>query len=182
MPALDQTPKKFSPREFENRPINFVSEEPSWLFYQMEQDSNLLLIDCRPFSEYCQAHIEGAINLAISDLMLRRLKKGNMPLSNLLNSDAAKKKFSKRSEVERIVVCDSFSRKESLNNSVVLFLLSTLSEDNRVCLLEGKLKICSFIFFWTCLILPEIWEQCILILFVEGRSESSISILFAQQF
>ncbi len=140
---LEDTPKKCSSfttsrNRVEARPAKVVSEEPSWLYFQMEQESNLLLIDCRPFSEYCHAHIEGAINLAISDLMLRRLKKGNMPLSNLLNSDTSKRKFSRRAEVERIVICDSFSRKDTLNNAVVLFLLSALAEDNRVCFLEGK--------------------------------------------
>ena len=142
--VLGETSKSFSTsNDLEVRPVNMVlSEDPSWLYSQMEQDAKLLLIDCRPFSEYCQAHIEGAINLAISDLMLRRLKKGNMPLSNLC-SDASKKKFSLRSGVERIVICDSDSQKGDLRNAVVNFLLSKLSEDNRVCFLEGKFVRCN---------------------------------------
>eukprot|EP00794_Sanderia_malayensis_P006175 gene6175-6888_t len=136
--SLEETPKTHSmTREQLGRPMKFVAEEPSWLFYQMEQNAEILIIDCRPFAEYCKAHIEGAINLAISDLMLRRLKKGNMPISNLLNSDVSKKKFSRRSEVERIVICDSYSCKEKINNDVILFLLSKLCEENRVCLLQG---------------------------------------------
>lgn len=137
----------------DNGPTNCIPEDPSWLYYQLEQEANLLLIDCRPFSEYCQAHIEGAINLAISDLMLRRLKKGNMPLGNLINSDAAKKKFQRRGEVERIVLYDSSSRKESLSSNTIKTLSAKLAEDNRVCFLEGNYECFYFIWFiWICFV------------------------------
>ena len=136
---LDETPKSHNKVDYENGPnTSYTSEEASWLYYQLEHEADLLLIDCRPFAEYCKAHIEGAINLAISDLMLRRVKKGNMPLSNLTNSDASKEKFVKRAEFERIVIYDSNSKKDELNNNVVKFLLTKLSEGSKVCFLEGK--------------------------------------------
>lgn len=151
--VLGETPKSCNKVDVDNGPTNCIPEDPSWLYYQLEQEANLLLIDCRPFSEYCQAHIEGAINLAISDLMLRRLKKGNMPLGNLINSDAAKKKFQRRGEVERIVLYDSSSRKESLSSNTIKTLSAKLAEDNRVCFLEGNYECFYFIWFiWICFV------------------------------
>ena len=151
--VLAETPKSCNKVDTDNGPTNCIAEDPSWLYYQLEQEANLLLIDCRPFSEYCQAHIEGAINLAISDLMLRRLKKGNMPLGNLINSDAAKEKFTRRGEVERIVLYDSNSRKESLSSNTIKTLSARLAEDNRVCFLEGSYEYFYFIsLFWACFV------------------------------
>ena len=135
---LDETPKSHSKAECENGPSSsFISEVSTWLYYQLEQGADFLIIDCRPFSEYSKAHIEGAINLGISDLMLRRLQKGNMPLANLINSDTSKEKFGRRAQFERIVIYDSRSRKDNLDNKVIKFLLTKLSDDNRVCFLEG---------------------------------------------
>lgn len=138
--VLDEAPKSNSKVEYDSGPnlALFAYEEASWLHYQVGQGSNLLLIDCRPFPDYCQAHIEGAISLAISNLMLRRLKKGNMPLANLINSETSKGKFERRGEVERIVIYDSTSKKDTLNNNVLKYLLMKLSEVNRVCFLEGN--------------------------------------------
>lgn len=136
--VLEETPKSHQKMVLDIGPSSYASEEPSWLYHQMEQGAELLLIDCRPFTDYSKAHIEGAINLAISDLMLRRLKKGNMPLANLINSDTSKEKFQRRGEVERIVICDLDSRKDSLDNNILKFLLAKLSEVNRVCFLEGS--------------------------------------------
>lgn len=135
---LDETPKTHNKVEYENGPsISYMSEEATWLYYELQQEANFLIIDCRPFTEYSRAHIKGAINLAISDLMLRRLKKGNMPLTNLMNSDTSKDKFERRAQFERIVVYDSDSRKETLDNNVIKFLLNKLCDGNRVCFLEG---------------------------------------------
>ena len=136
--VLGETPKSHTRIERDNGPTTCTSEEPSWLYCQLDQGANLLIIDCRPFSEYCQAHIEGAINLQISDLVLRRLQKGNISLSTLLNSDASKEKFQRRAQFERIIICDSNSKKDNLQNNVLKFLISKLSEDCRVCFLEGK--------------------------------------------
>ena len=137
---LDETPKSHNKAEYENGPSSpYRSEESAWLYYQLEQGADFLMIDCRPFSDYSKAHIEGAINLAISDLMLRRLKKGNMPLVNLMNSDTSKEKFERRAQFERIIIYDSNSRKDNLDNNVVKFLLTKLSDENRVCFLEGSI-------------------------------------------
>eukprot|EP00795_Rhopilema_esculentum_P002428 gene2428-18082_t len=135
--VLGETPKSHTRIERDNGPTTCTSEEPSWLYCQLDQGANLLIIDCRPFSEYCQAHIEGAINLQISDLVLRRLRKGNISLSTLLNSDASKEKFQRRAQFERIIICDSNSKRDNLQNNVLKFLISKLSEDCRVCFLEG---------------------------------------------
>ena len=63
------------------------SEDAQWLFMQYQHATNILLIDCRTLNEYSKGHIEGAINLFVPPLMLRRLKKGNVPLTNFVNSE-----------------------------------------------------------------------------------------------
>ena len=77
------------------------SEDAQWLFVQYQQqqtittstsgnDSDILVIDCRTLNEYSKGHIEGAINLFVPPLMLRRLRKGNVPLTNFVNSQVSK--------------------------------------------------------------------------------------------
>ena len=63
------------------------TEDAQWLFMQYQHATNILLIDCRTLNEYSKGHIEGAINLFVPPLMLRRLKKGNVPLTNFVNSE-----------------------------------------------------------------------------------------------
>lgn len=114
-------------------------EDPQWLFTQYQQGSNLLIIDCRPFTDYSKAHIEGAINISVPSLMLRRLRKGNVPLKNFINSDIAKEKFDERRQVEKIILYDDQSTAECCRESSVLdFLQQKMSEDNSVALLNGK--------------------------------------------
>ncbi|XP_057296741.1 dual specificity protein phosphatase 7-like [Hydractinia symbiolongicarpus] len=123
-------------RMIENTKIS--GEDPQWLFTQYQQGSNLLIIDCRPFTDYSKAHIEGAINISVPSLMLRRLRKGNVPLKNFINSDIAKEKFDERRQVEKIILYDDQSTAECYRESSVLdFLQQKMSEDNSVALLNG---------------------------------------------
>ncbi|XP_066922104.1 dual specificity protein phosphatase 6-like [Clytia hemisphaerica] len=86
------------------------SEDVQWLHTQTYQfGEKILIIDCRTLNEYSKGHIEGAINLFVPSLMLRRLKKGNVPLKNFVNSDIAKEKFENRSSCDKIVLYDESS-------------------------------------------------------------------------
>ena len=113
-------------------------ESPTWLLQNFNQGADILIIDCREPSKYAKAHICGAINLSVSSLMLRRLKKGNVPFRNFIHSDDSKDKFEKRRESERVVIYDEGSRDVG-NNNILEFLLDKLQEDNRVSFLDGGL-------------------------------------------
>jgi len=122
---------------------NCVGEDPQWLFFQYQQEANILIIDCRPFTDYSKAHIEGAINISISSLMLRRLKKGNVPLKNFINSEAAKTQFDDRLKAERVVLYDEQSDLSNYSeNSILQYLQEKLGEDNNsVAILKGGFRV-----------------------------------------
>ena len=111
-------------------------EEPQWLFTQYQQGSKLLLIDCRTVNEYAKGHIEGAISLFISSLMLRRLKKGNIPLKNFINSDIAKEKFEDRASYEKVVLYDEDTT-DIVSDGIIDVLAKKLMESNTIVLLKG---------------------------------------------
>jgi len=114
-------------------------EDPHWLFTQYQQGSNLLLIDCRTLSEYAKGHIEGAINLFIPPLMLRRLKRGNVPLRNFINSEVAQKKFESRSSCEKVVLYDEDTSNIS-PDTIIDVLSNKLAETNSLVFLKGGFR------------------------------------------
>lgn len=122
--------------------ISLKGEDPYWLFSQYQQGTNILLIDCRPFTDYSRGHIEGAINISVpSSLMLRRLTKGNVPLKNFINTDISKQKYEDRGLASRIVLYDSNSCLENIkNNNLVMYLVNKALEDHSVCLLNGGFR------------------------------------------
>ena len=117
-------------------------EDPHWLYTQYQQGTNLLLIDCRPYSEYAKGHIEGAINISVpSSLMLRRLIKGNVPIKNFINSDASKQKYDDRGLFEKIVLYDDSSLTENgHDNNLLSYLCGKALQDHSVCILSGELN------------------------------------------
>ena len=48
------------------------------------QEHPLLVLDCRPATDFLSAHIRGALNVALPSLMLRRLASGKLSLSQVL--------------------------------------------------------------------------------------------------
>lgn len=114
-----------------------IAENAHWLFTQYQQRSNILIIDCRTLNEYSKGHIEGSINLFIPPLMLRRLKKGNVPLKNFINSEVAKEKFENRRLCEKVVLYDEDS--SSITDDCILEILAKkLCDDNSIIYLNGK--------------------------------------------
>ncbi|XP_056294078.1 dual specificity protein phosphatase 7 [Pseudoliparis swirei] len=110
------------------------SKSVEWLQEELESGASslLLLLDCRPHELYESSHIESAINLAIPGLMLRRLKKGNLPIRSIIPNNEDKEKFVKRCKTDVVVLYDEATpeRQESgLGSSVLGLLLQKLRDD-----------------------------------------------------
>lgn len=119
------------------------SKSAEWLQEELESGAgSLLLLDCRTHELYESSHIESAINLAIPGLMLRRLKKGNLPIRSIIPNNEDKEKFVKRCKTDVVVLYDEATpeRQESgLGSSVLGLLLQKLRDDGcKAFHLEGK--------------------------------------------
>lgn len=116
----------------------------SWLSDQLSNGTFLLILDCRSYAEFARSHVQGAINLTIPSLMLRRLKKGtNFAISSLITSEQSKKEFNRNLRLASgIVLYDSETSDVSSvsSNSALAVLLKKFSEDvnTPVWLLEGE--------------------------------------------
>ncbi|GFR88912.1 dual specificity protein phosphatase [Elysia marginata] len=86
-------------------------------------DKSLLLIDCRSQSEYTRAHVRGAINISLPSLMLKRLKRGNLNISSVIQNNEAKERFTKSSKSASVVLYDECSTDLNSNPSAVINLL-----------------------------------------------------------
>lgn len=88
-----------------------------------KSDKSLLLIDCRSQSEYSRAHVRGAINITLPSLMLKRLKRGNLNISSVIQNNEAKERFTKSSKSASVVLYDECSTDLNSNPSAVINLL-----------------------------------------------------------
>ncbi|XP_062842962.1 dual specificity protein phosphatase 7 [Trichomycterus rosablanca] len=66
----------------------------------------LLLLDCRSHELYESSHVESAIHLSIPGLMLRRLRKGNLPIRSVIPNDVDKERFSRRCDTDTVLLYD----------------------------------------------------------------------------
>lgn len=83
------------------------SKSVEWLQLELESGgTSLLLLDCRSHELYESSHVESAINLAIPGLMLRRFKKGNIPIRTIIPNNEDKDKFSRRCKTDTVVLYD----------------------------------------------------------------------------
>ncbi|CAL8367600.1 unnamed protein product [Lota lota] len=112
------------------------SKTVEWLRAEFESGgSSLLLLDCRAHELYESSHIESAINLAIPGLMLRRFKKGNIPVRTIISNPEDKDKFVRRCKTDTVIVYDECTgewREEENGTSpgsVLGLLLRKLRED-----------------------------------------------------
>jgi len=115
-----------------------------WLSEQLKGSGYIMVLDCRPFGEYCRSHIQGAINLTIPSLMLRRMKKGNnFSIPSLITSEEGKENFKKNLPMASCVVLYDSSTKDVSSvghNSALGVVIKKLSEDcsaTHIRLLEG---------------------------------------------
>lgn len=85
-----------------------ASKSVEWLQVELESGggASLLLLDCRTHELYESSHIESAINLAIPGLMLRRFKKGNIPIRTIIPNHEDKEKFVRRCQTDTVVLYD----------------------------------------------------------------------------
>jgi len=65
----------------------------------------LLLVDVRPYSAFALSHIAGAINVRLSNILMRRLAQGKIAVEDLLN-DAHKAVFHRLADTVPVVVYD----------------------------------------------------------------------------
>jgi len=118
-----------------------------WLQEELESGGgvaggSLLLLDCRSHELYESSHVESAINLAIPGLMLRRLKKGNLPIRSIIPNHEDKERFVRRCKTDVVVLYDEATsgRQDSgLGSSVLGLLLHKLRDDGcKAYYLEGN--------------------------------------------
>uniref|UniRef100_A0A4W3HTB4 Dual specificity protein phosphatase n=1 Tax=Callorhinchus milii TaxID=7868 RepID=A0A4W3HTB4_CALMI len=111
-----------------------MCKSAAWLQEQLEAGAHsplLLLLDCRSHDFYESSHVEAAINVVIPGLMLRRLKKGNLPIKSLIPNNEDKEKFAKRCKSDTVLLYDegSSERQDSGAGSVLALLLHKLRDD-----------------------------------------------------
>lgn len=122
-----------------------ISKTVGWLREQLETRRDCLLVmDCRAQELYESSHVDTAINVAIPGLMLRRLKKGNLPVRALLSDGEDRERFVRRCKTDTIVLYDEYSRdwNENVDGGSVLGLLLRRMKDEgyRAYYLEGECR------------------------------------------
>lgn len=106
-----------------------------WLQEELEArgGASLLLLDCRPHELFESSHIETAINLAIPGLMLRRLRKGNLPIRSIIPNHADKERFATRCKAATVLLYDEataeWQPEPGAPASVLGLLLQKLRDD-----------------------------------------------------
>lgn len=121
------------------------SKSVEWLQEELESGgSSLLLLDCRSHELYESSHIETAINLVIPGLMLRRFKKGNIPIRTIISNHEDKEKIIRRCKTDTVVLYDECSadwQNCGAPVSVLGLLLQKLWEDGcKAFYLEGGFR------------------------------------------
>ncbi|KAJ3586722.1 hypothetical protein NHX12_013116, partial [Muraenolepis orangiensis] len=70
--------------------------DAEWLRAQLETSAELLLLDCRTHERYEAAHVRRAVHLAVPGLMLRRLRRGTVPVRTVIPHPEHKERFVSR--------------------------------------------------------------------------------------
>ena len=120
------------------------SKSVEWLRRQLESGgASLLLLDCRSHELYESSHIQTAMNLAMTGLMLRRFKKGSVPIQTVIPKHEDKEAFVRRCRTDTVVLYDESSagvQGGGAPGSVLSLLLHKLWQDGcKAYYLEGKL-------------------------------------------
>ncbi|CAM4733328.1 unnamed protein product [Leuciscus chuanchicus] len=111
------------------------SKSAEWLQDELESGGALLLLDCRTHELFESAHIESAINLAIPGLMLRRLKKGNLPIRSIIPNNEDQEKFVRRCKTDTVLLYDEATAdcpESGSSGSVIGLLMHKLRDDGKV--------------------------------------------------
>ncbi|XP_076468613.1 dual specificity protein phosphatase 6-like [Babylonia areolata] len=102
-------------------------------------NSTVVIVDCRPQADFVKAHIRQAINISLPSLMQKRLKRGSLNLSTVIQNNEAKERFSRCCKSQQVVMYDECTTDLAANPSSVLSLLvKKLRQDGgRVAFLIG---------------------------------------------
>ena len=120
--------------------------EVGWLSQKIaSEDDSVLLLDTRDCDEFSSGYIRGAVNVFVSGLAFRRLKKGSMGLDCLMceSTDKTKYEAARRSEEMCVVVYDEDSNASSAlpEDGLAHILLKKVTRDcKNVAFLEGGFK------------------------------------------
>lgn len=127
--------------------VDFCS--PERLIEGLRVGEKVVLLDCRPQNDFVRSHIQGAINISLPNLMLRRLRKGNLKTSCLIQNNEAKETFNRLWKSHKIVIYDDCTTDTNSNPSnVVDLLMKKLRQDGaNVSCLEGAWRFFSFIIY-----------------------------------
>lgn len=95
-----------SPASVDHGNVSLVSVERCAELLQSLPDK-VLLLDVRPYPYYCQAHIQGSLNLCIPTTLLKRPSFNTQRLQDTFTGEAEKQKFGTWKQCAHIVVYDS---------------------------------------------------------------------------
>lgn len=108
----------------------------------LSRGDRVVLLDCRGNEEYRRGHIQGAYNIVLPQIMLRRLKANKLPLKNLVPPCFKQDKdaFLSRLSSSLVVVYDQYSVEDSDNDLPLPVLLFNrmAHEGCQVAILKGK--------------------------------------------
>nr|NP_001071938.1 dual specificity phosphatase [Ciona intestinalis]BAE06384.1 dual specificity phosphatase [Ciona intestinalis] len=92
---------------------------------KLYRNDEVLLLDCRSNDEYRHGHINGAHNIVLPQLMMRRLKANKLSLKSLVppNFRQEKEAFLKKCTTSHVVVYDHFTADLNNNDTTMLALL-----------------------------------------------------------
>lgn len=112
------------------------SVEVTWLVDHLLAGSECLLVDVRPAHKFVEGHVDGAINLTCSNLMMRRLKKGNLSLSVLVHGEDAKATFEEKKKRRYVVLYDH----DNATSEMLVLITKRLEREgsSQVKILEGE--------------------------------------------
>lgn len=103
---------------------------PELLRKDLSTGKAVLVLDCRSQNDHTKSHIASAINVTMPSLMLKRLKKGTLNISCVIQNNEAKDRFHKCRETHHVVIYDESSSDVTANpSSIINLLLRKLKSD-----------------------------------------------------
>lgn len=96
---------------------------PERLRDEIRSNGKIIVLDCRSQVDYSRSHIRPAINISLPSLMQKRLKRGNLNISSVIQNNEAKERFSRAYLTHQIVLYDDCSTDLNANPSAVITLL-----------------------------------------------------------
>ena len=111
-----------------------------WLREQISVGKKPLLLDCRSQADFRDLHIEDAISVApmTTSLIWRRLRKGSLSITSVIQSNEGKEKFNRRCQSHTIVLYDDSTLDTKPNQMIMLLHKKLEDEGYQACYLTGE--------------------------------------------